>query len=170
MRMVDPILAELDQEAPRTRRVLERVPEDKLTWKPHPKSMSLGRLAMHIAEINNNIAEMTLDDSFDFGKGRGPGREAKSRAELLEVFDQGLARAKEIVGKTDDARCMGQWQALVNGTPAMTMPRVAVFRAIMMNHLYHHRGQLSVYLRLLDVPVPSIYGPSADDNPFIKAA
>jgi uncharacterized damage-inducible protein DinB len=169
MRMVDPILAELNEEAPRTRRVLERVPEDKLAWKPHPKSMSLGRLAMHVAEINGVIAEMTLADSYDFGKGR-PGREAKSRAELLEVFDSGLAQAKEIVGNTDDTRCMCQWTALLNGNKAMSMPRVAVFRAIMMNHLYHHRGQLSVYLRLLDVPVPSIYGPSADDNPFVKAA
>lgn len=169
MRMVDPILAELNEEAPRTRRVLERVPEDKLAWKPHPKSMSLGRLAMHVAEINGVIAEMTLADSYDFGTGR-PGREAKSRAELLDVFDKGLAQAQEIVGKTDDTRCMCEWTALLNGNKAMSMPRVAVFRGIMMNHLYHHRGQLSVYLRLLDVPVPSIYGPSADDNPFVRAA
>jgi uncharacterized damage-inducible protein DinB len=170
MRMVDPILMEMDREAPTTRRVLERVPEDKLAWKPHPKSMSLGRLAMHVAEINSAIAEMSLAESHDFGKGAGPGREAKNRKELLEVFDMGLLRAKEIVANTDDARAMGEWTALVNGNKAMAMPRLGLMRMIMMNHLYHHRGQLSVYLRLLDVPVPSIYGPSADDNPFAKAA
>ena len=170
MRMVDPILTELDSEAPITRRVLERVPEDKLAWRPHPKSMSLGRLAMHVAEINSVIAEMTLADSHDFGKGAGPGREGKSRADILEVFDKGFLRAKEIVSNTNDARAMGEWTALVNGNKIMSIPRIGVMRTIMMNHLYHHRGQLSVYLRLLDVPVPSIYGPSADDNPFAKAA
>ncbi|MFZ0416659.1 MAG: DinB family protein [Candidatus Sulfotelmatobacter sp.] len=168
MRMVDPILMELESEAPITRRVLERIPEDKLAWRPHPKSMSLGRLAMHVAEINSAIAEMTLADSHDFGA--GPRREGTSRAEILEVFDKGFLRAKEIVANTDDARAMGEWTALVNGNKIMSIPRIGVMRTIMMNHLYHHRGQLSVYLRLLDVPVPSIYGPSADNNPFAKAA
>jgi uncharacterized damage-inducible protein DinB len=168
MRVVDPILIELDGEAPITRRVLERVPEDKLAWQPHPKSMSLGRLAMHVAEINGEIAEMILADSHDFGG--GPGREGKSRADILEVFDEGLLRAREVVAGTSDARAMEEWTALVSGNKVMTMPRIGVMRTIMMNHLYHHRGQLSVYLRLLDVPVPSIYGPSADDNPFAKAA
>jgi hypothetical protein len=104
MRMVDPILTELESEAPITRRVLERVPEDKLAWRPHPKSMSLGRLAMHVAEINSAIAEMTLADSHDFGNNAGPRREGTSRAEILEVFDKGFLRAKEIVANTNDAR------------------------------------------------------------------
>ena len=168
MRMIDPILMELDQEAATTRRVLERVPEDKLTWKPHTKSMSLGRLAMHVAEITGNIAEMSTTDSFDFGNGPR-GVEATSNAQLLETFDKGLARAKEIVSQTDDARAMAPWSFALNGKAIMTIPRIGLFRGIMMNHLYHHRGQLSVYLRLLDVPVPSIYGPSADDNPFLPA-
>jgi uncharacterized damage-inducible protein DinB len=166
MRMVDGILNELDQEAVTTRRVLERVPEDKLTWKPHPKSMSLGRLAMHVAELNGRIAEMSINDSFDFGSGRR-GVEATSQAELLDTFDKGLARAKEIVGQTDDARAMADWSFMMGEKKMLSMPRIALFRTIMMNHVYHHRGQLSVYLRLLDVPVPSIYGPSADDNPFL---
>jgi uncharacterized damage-inducible protein DinB len=170
MRMVDPILTELESEAPITHRVLERVPEDKLAWRPHPKSMSLGRLAMHVAEINSAIAEMTLADSHDFGNNAGPRREGTSRAEILEVFDKGFLRAKEIVANTNDARAMGEWTVLMNGNKIMSIPRIGVMRTIMMNHLYHHRGQLSVYLRLLDVPVPSIYGPSADDNPFAKAA
>jgi uncharacterized damage-inducible protein DinB len=170
MRMVDPILTELESEAPITRRVLERVPEDKLAWRPHPKSMSLGRLAMHVAEINSAIAEMTLADSHDFGNNAGPRREGTSRAEILEVFDKGFLRAKEIVANTNDARAMGEWTVLMNGNKIMSIPRIGVMRTIMMNHLYHHRGQLSVYLRLLDVPVPSIYGPSADDNQFAKAA
>ncbi len=166
MAMVDGILKELDQEAATTRRVLDRVPEDKLTWKPHPKSMSLGRLAMHLAELNGGVAEMSLNDSFDFGAGRR-GVEATSRAELLETFDKGLARAKEIVAQTDDARAMAKWSFMMGETKLASMPRIALFRTLMMNHVYHHRGQLSVYLRLLDVPVPSIYGPSADDNPFL---
>src|SRR5215467_4704972 len=168
MSITDGMLKELDQEAATTRRVLERVPEDKLTWKPHPKSMSLGRLSMHVAEINGMISEMSLEDSFDFGSGRR-GVEATSRAELLEVFDKGLARAKEIVAQTDDARARAEWSFMMGDKKMVSMPRRALFRSIMMNHLYHHRGQLSVYLRLLDVPVPSIYGPSADDNPFQSA-
>ena len=168
MTAIDSILRELDQEAATTRRVLERVPEDKLTWKPHPKSMSLGRLAMHVAEINGSISEMSLADSFDFGSGRR-GVDATSRAELLEVFEKGLARAKEIVAQTDEARARAEWSFMMGEKKMGSMPRSALFRSIMMNHLYHHRGQLSVYLRLLDVPVPSIYGPSADENP-LKAA
>jgi uncharacterized damage-inducible protein DinB len=168
MRLVDPILAEFDQEAPITRRVLEAVPEDKLTWKPHPKSMSLARLAQHVAEIQWRLAEATVPDSFDVATGPRP--EPTTHAEIMETFEQGLAKAKEIVGQTSDDRCNAGWTVLMQGNPLMTIPRIAVYRSFLMNHLYHHRGQLSVYLRLLDVPVPHIYGPSADDNPFLKQA
>ncbi len=168
MRLVDPILAEFDQEAPTTRRVLAAVPGDKLTWKPHPKSMSLGRLAQHVAEIQGRLAEATIADSFDVAAGPGP--EPTTHAEIMEIFETGLARAKEIIGQTSDDRCHAGWTVLRQGDPLMTLPRIAVYRSFLMNHLYHHRGQLSVYLRLLDVPVPHIYGPSADDNPFVKQA
>jgi uncharacterized damage-inducible protein DinB len=168
MRLVDPILAEFDQEAPITRRVLEAVPGDKLTWKPHPKSMSLGRLAQHVAEIQGRLAEATVPDSFDVATGSRP--EPTTHAEIMETFEKGLAQAKEIIGRTSDDRATAGWTLLMQGNPLMTVPRIGVYRSFLMNHLYHHRGQLSVYLRLLDVPVPHIYGPSADDNPFVKQA
>lgn len=168
MPLVDPILVEIEQEAPITRRVLEAVPEDKLTWKPHPKSMSLARLAQHVAEIQGRLAEATVSDSFDVATGPRP--EPTTHAEIMETFEKGLERAKEIISQTSDDRCNAGWTILMQGNPLMTVPRIGVYRSFLMNHLYHHRGQLSVYLRLLEVPVPHIYGPSADDNPFLKQA
>ncbi len=169
MRLVDPILAEIDQEAPITRRILTAVPEDKLPWKPHTKSMSLARLAQHVAEIQGRLAEIMVADSFDpttFPKQAEP----TTQAEIMNTFETGLSRAKELIGQTGDERALENWSFVAGGNPLMTLPRIAAYRVLLMNHLYHHRGQLSVYLRLLDVPVPHIYGPSADDNPFMKAA
>lgn len=166
MRLVDPILAEIDQEAPITRRILAAVPEDKLTWKPHEKSMSLARLAQHVAEIQGRLSEIMVTESFDpttFPKQAEP----ITHGEIMATFENGLTRAKELIGQTDDERCLQDWSFVVGGNPLMTLPRIAAYRVLLMNHLYHHRGQLSVYLRLLDVPVPHIYGPSADDNPFM---
>ena len=169
MRMVDPILAEIDQEAPATRRVLAAVPGDKLTWKPHEKSMSLGRLAQHVAEIQGRLAEATVPDLFDVTT--IPKRpEPTTHAEIMDTFETGLVRVKEIIGETDDARAAASWEFVAQGNPIFKMPRIAAYRSLLMNHLYHHRGQLSVYLRLLEVSVPHIYGPSADDNPFIPKA
>jgi len=164
MRMVDPILMELEQEAAATRRVLERVPEDKLGWRPHPKSMSLGQLALHIAGIPGAISGMALEDTFVI-----PGfsqAEATSRKQLLDSLEESLRIAKERVGGMDDARVMGTWRATKDGRELMAIPRIGLLRAIMLNHWYHHRGQLTVYLRLLGVPLPSVYGPTADENPF----
>lgn len=166
MRLVDPILAEIDQEAPITRRILAAVPEGKLTWKPHEKSMSLARLAQHVAEIQGRLAEATVPDSFDvttFPKQSDP----TTHAEIMDIFETGQVRVKEIIGQTGDDRALQNWSFVMQGKPLITMPRIAAYRALLMNHMYHHRGQLSVYLRLLDVPVPHIYGPSADDNPFL---
>ena len=167
-RMVDALLSELDQEAKTTRRVLERVPGDKLDWRPHPKSMSLGQLAQHVATIPGSIAKAlmmdTLEVTSDF---QAPA--AKSAADLVPALDESITTAKEVVGSFDDQKMMGIWKLSLNGKEAFVAPRIAVLRAIMLNHWYHHRGQLSVYLRLLDIPVPSIYGPSADENPFAKA-
>ena len=169
MRIVDPILAELEQEAPITRRVLAAVPESKLTWKPHTKSMTLGRLAQHVAEIQGRLAEATTVDNFDVAAmPKQP--EPTTHAEIMATFETGLTRMRDVVGKTDDARAHSNWTLSMAGKDLMTLPRVAAYRVLLMNHLYHHRGQLSVYLRLLDVPVPHIYGPSADDNPFAVAA
>ena len=164
MPIVDGLLMELDQEAKTTQRVLERVPEDKLTWKPHPKSYSLGQLALHIAASQGNLAGAAAQDSFELPSMQQS--QPKSRKEILDAFAQSQAKAQSTLKTMDDARLMSNWTMTRSGATMMTMPRVAFIRAIMMNHLYHHRGQLSVYLRLLDVPVPSIYGPSADENPW----
>jgi uncharacterized damage-inducible protein DinB len=164
MRLADSILMELDQEAQITRRVLDRVPNDKLAWKPHAKSYSLGQLALHLASAPGNVAAIAAQDTVEAPNFSQP--EAKSRQELVETFAKSLESAKEIVTKMDDARLTSTWTLTRNGKVIMSIPRAAFIRSVMMNHTYHHRGQLSVYLRLLDVPVPSIYGPSADENPF----
>ena len=164
MRLVDALLVELDQEAQTTKRVLERIPDDKLSWKPHPKSFSLGQLALHIASGPGNIAAGAAQDTFEAPNFSQP--EPKSRQEVLETFSKSLASAKDTLNKMDDARLMSTWSLTRNGKVLMSVPRIGFLRSILMNHTYHHRGQLSVYLRLLDVPVPSIYGPSADENPF----
>jgi len=164
MAMVDAIVMELEQEACTTRRVLERIPEDKFAWKPHPKSFSLGQLAMHIAGAQKVLAEMAAKDVHEIAM--VPPQEPTSRKQLLQVMDDSTAGAKQILGEIDDAKLPGIWTLTRNGQAILSIPRVAFIRSILMNHIIHHRGQLSVYLRLLDVPVPSIYGPSADENPF----
>jgi uncharacterized damage-inducible protein DinB len=165
MAIVDSILMEIDQEAATTKRVLERVPENKLTWKPHAKSYSLGQLALHIAQGQGYLADAVNQDTFEFPNFTQP--QPASRKEILDAFAQSTAHAKEILAKFNDARLMSTWTATAGGKTLLTIPRIAFIRSIMLNHIYHHRGQLSVYLRLLDVPVPSIYGPSADENPFM---
>jgi uncharacterized damage-inducible protein DinB len=164
MPIVDSLLMEIDQEAQTTKRVLDRIPEDKLGWKPHPKAFSLGQLALHIATAPGNIAAAAAQDSFEapsFSQA-----EAKSRQEVLDTFSKGIESAKSTLSKMDDARLMSMWSLTKNGKVLMSVPRIGFIRSILMNHGYHHRGQLSVYLRILNVPVPSIYGPSADENPF----
>ena len=164
MAIVDSILMEIEQEAKTTQRVLDRIPEDKLAWKPHAKSYSLGQLGLHIARAQGALAEAVSKDTHEIPSFTQP--EPASRKEILDTFTQSTANAKQLLAKLDDARLMAPWTATRNGKVILTLPRIGFIRAIMMNHIYHHRGQLSVYLRLLDVPVPSIYGPSADENPF----
>jgi len=165
MPIVDALLAEMEQEAATTRRVLERVPDDKLAWKPHAKSMSLGQLTRHVAEGPAQIAGMIVQGTLempDFGEQPS----AASAADAVKAHDEGLATVTRIVGGMDDAALGTVWRVTKGGQELLAMPKGAVVRSLLMNHIYHHRGQLSVYLRLLDVPVPSIYGPSADENPF----
>ena len=158
------ILQELEQEAATTRRVLERVPTDKLAWKPHEKSMSLGTLALHVATAPGYISDWATQDSTKFAPGGPP--DPKSTAEILSAHDSGLAKAKSNLNTIGDAGLAWMWSMQTpDGKTVMTMPKAALIRSIVMNHVYHHRGQLSVYLRLLNVPVPSIYGPSADEGP-----
>ena len=164
MPIVDSMLMEIEQEAKTTQRVLDRIPENKLGWKPHAKSYSLGQLGLHIARAQGALAEAASKDTHEIGNMSQP--EPASRKEILDTFAQSTAKAKQILAKMDDARLMAMWTLTKNGKVVLSMPRVSFIRAIMMNHIYHHRGQLSVYLKLLDVPIPSIYGPSADENPF----
>ena len=167
MRIVDSVLMELEQEAKTTKRVLERVPEDKLGWKLHQKSMTLGQLAFHIATTPGSIAEMVVPDCCDLKPDafKGP-RTPSTKAEILEAFQQNLAAAREALNKLDDVAMSATWRLTIGGKDMLSVPRIGFIRSVMLNHSYHHRGQLSVYLRLLDVPVPSIHGPSADENPY----
>ena len=169
MRIIDGMLAELEQEAATTKRVLERIPQAHLSWRPHPKSMSLGQLALHVATTPGGVAEIAarpgLDEPPQFVQPA-----AQSAAELVPALEQSLAKARGLLGGMDDRQAMETWTLKSGEQVLMTMPRAAVLRAIMLNHWYHHRGQLSVYLRQLNVPVPSIYGPSADENPFAATA
>ncbi len=165
MKMIDGLLAELEQEAATTRRVLERIPQAHLSWKPHPKSMSLGQLALHVATVPGNVAELAAIDTIpeppNFVQA-----EAATSSELVPALDESVAKAKRALGGFDDAKMGAIWRLQSGGRDIMAMPRVAFVRAIMLNHWYHHRGQLLVYLRLLDISVPSVYGPTADENPF----
>ena len=158
------MIQELEQECATTRRVLERVPTEKLTWKPHDKSMSLGTLAMHIAGAPAFITDWAVQDSITFAGGGGP--EAATTAEILAAHDASTAKAKNNIAAIGDGGLGTMWSMKTpDGKTVMTMPKAALLRSIALNHVYHHRGQLSVYLRLLNVPVPSIYGPSADEGP-----
>ena len=161
-----PLSGELEQEAVTTKRVLERVPADKLGWKPHPKSMSLGQLAMHIATIPKGISEIARLDTLEPNPANFNIPQPQSREEILGALDASVRAAVDYLGGLNETAANGTWRAVAGGREVMAMPRAVMLRALMLNHWYHHRGQLSVYLRLLDVPVPSIYGPSADDNPF----
>ncbi len=165
MAIADALIAELEQEAVTTRRVLERVPGDKLSWKPHEKSMSLGRLAQHVAEVPAFVAGLATQNPGSLPENSEPAS-AESVDDVLSALDDSVGKAKETLQGFDDAAMMETWSLVSGGKTLISMPRVALVRALMLNHWYHHRGQLSVYLRLLDVPVPSIYGPSADENPF----
>ena len=164
MAITDAFVQEMEQEAQTTRRVLERVPDDKLGWKPHEKSMSLGQLALHVATVPGSVAELAAQSAVQVPEFNQPS--ATSSAELVPALEASVARAKAILTGFDDAALAETWKAVAGDREVMAVPRVAVLRSIMLNHWYHHRGQLSVYLRLLDVPLPSIYGPSADENPF----
>ena len=165
MAIADALIGELEQEAATTRRVLERVPADKLSWKPHPKSMSLGQLALHVAQIPRFAADLAVQNPGSLPQNFEQAS-AQSVDEILSALSDSIGKATPIVQGFDDGAMMETWTLVASGQTLMSVPRVGLLRAIMLNHWYHHRGQLSVYLRLLDVAVPSIYGPSADENPF----
>jgi uncharacterized damage-inducible protein DinB len=164
MMTIEELIQEFEAEAKTTRRVLERVPSDKLAWAPHAKSMTLGRLAMHVASAPGAISGWPVADNFEFTGDPTPVPTCTD--DIVAAHDSGVARVKQNLEKIGDGGLGAAWTASAGGKTLMSMPKAAVLRGLLMNHTYHHRGQLSVYLRLLDVPVPSIYGPSADENPF----
>jgi len=152
-----------------TRKTLERVPADKFDYKPHEKSFTMGRLAVHIAEMAGWGATTMKEDSFDVAPVNGPKYESPvftSTEELVAFFDKNVAAFRAAVAETNDGAMMAPWSLLSGGKTMFSMPRVAVVRGMLLNHIIHHRAQLGVYLRLNDIPVPSIYGPSADENAF----
>jgi uncharacterized damage-inducible protein DinB len=162
-------LPEFDQEMANTRRTLERVPEDKLSWKPHQKSPTMGWLASHLAHIPSWVRFTFEQDSLDVepgGQRPAPRPLPATLAEVLSDFDQNVAQAREILRAAADSSFAQPWTLLKNGRAIFTLPRAAVIRSFVLNHLIHHRAQLTVYLRLNDVPVPALYGPSADESPF----
>src|ERR1051326_27115 len=163
------MLPEFDHEMANTRKTLERVPDDKFAWKPHEKSTSLGGLAPHLGNIPSWTKNTFEHSELDLAPPDGQTfrlDEAKSRSELLAAFDKNVADARAALQSAGDEKWLEPWSLLHGGNPIFTMPRAAVMRSFVMNHLIHHRAQLGVYLRLLDVPVPSIYGPSADESSF----
>ena len=157
-------LNELDNEAKVTRSLLERVPAEKFDWKPHEKSMSFGRLATHVAEMFGWTKETLKQDTLDFATADFKPFEPTSNAELLAFFDNHIAMAKTILAETPDETFFTDWTMRNGEQVYMTMPKIAVMRSFVMNHIIHHRGQLSVYLRMNDIPVPAMYGPSADEG------
>jgi uncharacterized damage-inducible protein DinB len=164
--MLEPMLNEFREEAAVTKRVLERVPADKLTWKPHRKSMSLGQLALHIASVPASLAKISQLEEFDAAQGNFDPPEPKNVEEIHVALEQSVRAAEECLGRMTEQKARGNWRLMAHGKQMFNRPRVEILRSIMLNHWYHHRGQLTVYLRLLDIPVPVIYGRSADENPF----
>ncbi len=163
MAIKDGLLAEYDHEMGTTRKLLERVPEDKLAWKPHVKSTSLGGLATHLGNIPNWGGRILNEAFFDLAEAPPNMPESTSRAAILELFDESTKRTRAAMNKTD-AELMAMWALKRGGQEMFAMPRVAAFRSFVLSHMIHHRGQLTVYLRLNDVPLPPIYGPTADEG------
>ena len=164
MALNDHLLQELDQEARTTRRVLERVPDGLLAWRPHPTSRTLGELAMHVAVVPGAIAELASRSPAEVPQFEDPRPSAAS--ELVPALDRSIANAKKLLSGMDDTALKATWRLMQGDRELLSLPRIAFLRSTMLNHWYHHRGQLSVYLRQLGIPVPSIYGPSGDENPF----
>jgi len=163
---VTPMLHEFRAEVVITKRLLDCVPADKLAWKPHAKSMTLGQLAGHIAAIPGRISSMAQQDGFDVLKGSFVPPQPKSLEEVHTTFEQSVRDAEQTLQRMTEEHAAGTFRLMKGDRELFSQPRSGVLRSIMLNHWYHHRGQLSVYLRLLEVPLPVIYGRSADTDPF----
>jgi uncharacterized damage-inducible protein DinB len=167
MSLADLLLPEFDEEMASTRRILERIPDGKTAWQPHPRSMTLGRLATHLAEIPSWTVNSLTRDELDFAPPGGPPFQPKtlaSTAEILQLFDQNVVAARKVLAAAPDAEFTKPWTFKRAGQAIWTRPKHDVFRRMGMSHLVHHRAQLGVYLRLQEVAIPGMYGPSADEQ------
>ena len=167
MKLSDLFLSEFDHEMETARKTLERIPEDKLSWKPHEKSMPLDRLAGHVAELAGWAVPTIEQDFLDFRPAGQPPFQptiATSRKQVLDILDKNREQSRRAIAGASDEHLMKNWSLLSGGQTIFTMPRFAVLRSFCLNHLIHHRAQLGVYLRLNNIPVPSVYGPSADEG------
>jgi uncharacterized damage-inducible protein DinB len=170
MSIAQAMLAEFEVQAPVTRKFLERLPEDKLNWKPHDKSMTAGQLAYHLASVPGGIARFVqnnpaqVPESFNFPQ-------PTTRAEILKTLDESIATVRSVLPKFDDAAMTETWRMVAGGRELLAQPRAEFLRDVMLSHWYQHRGQFSVYLRMLDLAVPASWGPSADEPPaFMQKA
>jgi uncharacterized damage-inducible protein DinB len=161
MTISEMLLPEFDQEMANTRKIVDCVPEKKFAWKPHEKSMTLGRLASHVAEMPQWAVHTISADKLELTPGTMPFN-AATKAELMEALDKNAAAAREAIAGASDEHLGKTWALIYGGQTILEMPRAGVLRGMVMSHMIHHRGQLSVYLRLIDVPIPGMYGPSAD--------
>jgi uncharacterized damage-inducible protein DinB len=159
------LIAELEQEAVSTRKLLERAPADKLAWRPHARSMTIGQLAHHVAGIPGHVSRMAQSDGFDTANARSEPAHPENAESLLARLEESLADARTFLSGLDEQSAAAPWRLTHEEREVFTLPRLGVVRTMMLNHWYHHRGQLTVYLRLLDIPLPVVYGRSADEGP-----
>lgn len=165
MSIAEAMLAEFEIQAPITRRFLERLPEDKLAWKPHNKSVTAGQLAHHLASVPGGVVRLVQNNPVQVPDFAGFPQPA-SREEILKVFDESVVTVRSVLPKFDDAAMSDTWRMVAGGREVLAQPRAAFLRDVMLSHWYQHRGQFSVYLRMLDVAVPASWGPSADEPPL----
>jgi uncharacterized damage-inducible protein DinB len=163
MRLIDPVLQELERETSSTLKMLERLPDGQLDWRPHPRSKSLGDLAWHLATIPSRIASMLQASSFDVAASR-PAPRPDTAAAITAAFRSNLDEARAMLAALDDDALREKFTMTRDGREMVSLPKIGVIRTVLLNHSYHHRGQLSVYLRLLDVPLPPVYGSTADES------
>jgi len=164
------LIAELEREAVSTRKLLERVPADKLAWRPHARSMTIGQLAGHIAGIPGHVSKMAKADGFDVARARPEPAQPENAEGLVTKLEESLGEARAFLSSLDEKSASAPWRLSQGEREVFTVPRLGMVRTMMLNHWYHHRGQLTVYLRLLDVPVPAVYGRSADEGLAARAA
>jgi uncharacterized damage-inducible protein DinB len=163
---IEELLKEFGEESTPTRRVLERIPEQHLLWKPHPTSTPMGILAMHVATVPGQLANALQKDEIDSGAGEGFTQSPEAVPQILTAFDRSQDDFESWIRHVDDRTLKGVWRLCHGAKVLISRPRLEIIRRVVFNHRYHHRGQLTVYLRMLGVPVPAIYGPSGDENPF----